>query len=185
MSDRTLPLFALNTVLIPGAPLPLHIFEQRYRRMVADLLAVDEREFVVLLIKEGDEVLESHLPELPGLAAPAGQPPVTHDVGTIAYIDQVQQLPDGRSLLACTGRDRVRLICHTRADPYPTGRFAPLPDGAAQRSAAADALTERVRQSVRRVLESIRAALPSGGDEQRAALERAIHSIPQEAGELS
>src|SRR5688572_638033 len=187
MSDRTLPLFALGTVLIPGAPLPLHIFEQRYRRMVADLLAGDERgrEFVVLLIKEGDEVLESPLPEQTGLPALAGQPPVTHEVGTIAHIDHVQQLPDGRSLLACTGRDRVRLIGHTQADPYPTGRFAALPDGTARSSAEAQALTERIRQSVRRILESIRAALPPGGDEQRAALERAIQSIPQEAGELS
>ena len=182
MSDRTLPLFALNTVLIPDAPLPLHIFEQRYRRMVADLLAGDERDFVVLLIKEGDEVIE------PPSAGLAGQPPVTHEVGTVAHIDQVQQLPDGRSLLACTGRERVRLIERTQTEPYPTARFAPLPDGPARQTPEADAVVERVRQSVRRVLESVRAALPPGGDErdqQRAALERAIRSIPQEAGALS
>src|SRR5215210_6212202 len=55
---RHLPIFALNTVLLPGAPLPLHVFEQRYRRMVADVLEDPAREFVVLLIKDGDEVLE-------------------------------------------------------------------------------------------------------------------------------
>jgi hypothetical protein len=182
MTARTLPLFALNTVLIPGAPLPLHIFEQRYRRMVADLLAGDEREFVVLLIKEGDEVLELPVPDLPGLT---GQPPVTYEVGTIARIDQAQQLPDGRSLLACTGRGRVRLIARTQTEPYPMGRFAALPDGATQPSAEADAVVERVRQSVRRVLESLRAVLPPGRDEERATLERAISSVPHEAGELS
>ena len=113
MSDRTLPLFALNTVLVPGAPLPLHVFEQRYRRMVADLLEGDEREFAVLLIKEGDEVLESPWPGL------TGEPPMTYEVGTVAHIDQAQQLPDGRSLLACTGRGRVRLIERTRTEPPP------------------------------------------------------------------
>jgi len=179
MSDRTLPLFALSSVLIPGAPLPLHIFEQRYRRMVADLLAGDEREFVILLIKEGAEVLESHFPGL------TGQPPVTHEIGTVAHIDQVQHLPDGRSLLACTGLERVRLIERTQTEPYPTGRFAALPDGSHQPSAEADAVVQRVRQSVRRVLESVRVVLPPGGDAARAGLERAIRSIPQEAGDLS
>ena len=182
MSDRTLPLFALSTVLSPGAPLPLHIFEQRYRRMVADLLAGDNREFVVLLIKEGDEVLES-----PSAGEP-GQPPLTYDVGTVAHIDQAQHLPDGRSLLACTGRERVRLIERTQIEPYPAGRFAPLPDGVALPSAGADAVVERVRQSVRRVLESVRATLSPGAGEQdgrRAALDRAIRSVPQEAGALS
>ena len=179
MSDRTLPIFALNTVLIPGAPKPLHIFEQRYRRMVADLLAGDEREFVVLLIKEGDEVLESPAP------GSAGRTPVTHEIGTIAHIDRAQQLPDGRSLLACTGGDRVRLIERVQADPYPTARFAELPDGTSPQTPEVAALAERIRQSVRRVLESIRGALPPSGDEQRAALQNAIQSIPREPGALS
>ena len=179
MPERTLPLFALSTVLLPGAPLPLHIFEQRYRRMVGDLLAGDEREFVILLIKEGDEVLESPNP------GQSGQPPITREIGTIAHIDQAQQLPDGRSLLACTGRDRVRLIERTQSEPYPMGRFITLPDGAGPQTPEAAALAERVRQSVRRVLESVRSALPPGRDEQRAALDRAIHAIPHDPAELS
>jgi Lon protease-like protein len=110
---------------------------------------------------------------------------VTHEIGTIAHVDRAQQLPDGRSLLACTGRERVRLIERTQTDPYPMGRFATLVETALPPSAAADALVERVRQSVRRALESVRALLPPEREEQRAALERAIHAIPAEAAELS
>jgi Lon protease-like protein len=179
MSERTLPLFALSTVLIPGAPLPLHIFEQRYRRMVDDLLAGAERDLVVLLIKEGDEVLESPLP------GTSGRPPVTHEVGTVAHVDHAKQLPDGRWLLACTGRDRVRLIARTQTEPYPMGAFAALPDGTTTQSADADALVARVRLAARRVFESVQAALPPGRDQDRAGLDRAIRSIPTEPSELS
>ena len=59
MTDgRLLPLFPLGTLLVPGLVLPLHIFEPRYRRLIADLqeLPEDEREFVVVAIREGREV---------------------------------------------------------------------------------------------------------------------------------
>ena len=55
MSD-TLPLFPLGTVLFPGLVLPLHIFEDRYRRLIQDLLAGPEpRRFGVIAIREGRE----------------------------------------------------------------------------------------------------------------------------------
>ena len=41
---RTLPLFPLNTVLMPGQLLPLHIFENKYRSLISDLLAMPEVE---------------------------------------------------------------------------------------------------------------------------------------------
>ena len=55
---QQLPLFPLGTVLVPGLVLPLHIFEPRYRQLVADLedLPEDEREFGVIAIREGGEV---------------------------------------------------------------------------------------------------------------------------------
>ena len=64
MAQR-LPLFPLGTVLVPGLVLPLHIFEPRYRQLVADLedLPEDEREFGVVAIREGGEV---------GVGQPAG-----------------------------------------------------------------------------------------------------------------
>ena len=66
-----LPLFPLHTVLFPHLPLPLHIFEERYRAMATDLLA--ERSpfagrFVVSMITEGTEV---------------GDDASTHEIGTI------------------------------------------------------------------------------------------------------
>ncbi|HYT27081.1 MAG TPA: LON peptidase substrate-binding domain-containing protein, partial [Actinomycetota bacterium] len=50
-----LPLFPLSTVLYPGLPLPLHVFEERYRQLFARVLAGDRR-FGVVAIVEGREV---------------------------------------------------------------------------------------------------------------------------------
>ena len=63
------PLFPLNTVLFPGGPLPLRIFETRYLEMVRDCVKNDEP-FGVLLIRDGQE---------------AGQA-TTYDIGTLARI---------------------------------------------------------------------------------------------------
>src|SRR5919109_706380 len=70
-----LPLFPLGSVLFPGATLRLHVFERRYRRMVAACLEASPPEFVVLLIKEGDEVVEGRAAAVPagrGVALPRG-----------------------------------------------------------------------------------------------------------------
>jgi len=76
-----LRLFPLNTVLFPGAVLNLHVFEERYRRMIAECLDANEA-FGVVLIRDGRE---------------AGDPDVTpHDVGTTAEISEVTPLPAGR-----------------------------------------------------------------------------------------
>ncbi|MCH8222137.1 MAG: LON peptidase substrate-binding domain-containing protein [Chloroflexi bacterium] len=72
--SETLPIFPLNTVLFPGAPLPLRIFEPRYREMLKRCLDGDRR-FGVALIKSGPEV---------------GGPAEPHDVGTVARIERVR-----------------------------------------------------------------------------------------------
>jgi Lon protease-like protein len=78
-----IPLFPLpNVVLFPRTPLPLHIFEPRYRRMVADALETD-RMIGMVLLKEGWE--EDYY----------GNPPI-HPVGCIGKITQARQLEDGR-----------------------------------------------------------------------------------------
>lgn len=84
------PLFPLNTVLFPGGPLPLRIFEPRYVDMVRDCLR-RERPFGVLLIREGNEV---------------GGATSTHAVGTLARIVDFNPLSDG--LLGITGRGEGR-----------------------------------------------------------------------------
>jgi Lon protease-like protein len=92
MAVRRLPLFVLPTVLLPGARLPLHVFEPRYRQMVARCLEFD-RQFG-LLYHDGD---------LGGHEVEAGQ------VGCVAEIQAFQPLPDGRSLLLAQGVERFQV----------------------------------------------------------------------------
>ncbi|HEX8691181.1 MAG TPA: LON peptidase substrate-binding domain-containing protein [Longimicrobium sp.] len=90
---QRLPLFPLPLVLFPGAPLPLHIFEPRYRQMVARCVEGDGR-FGLLY----------HDPDRHG---PFQMEPGR--VGTVAEIFKFQPLPDGRSLILCRGRERFRV----------------------------------------------------------------------------
>ena len=85
MTER-LPLFPLGTVLFPGLVLPLHIFEPRYRTLVADLVALPEsepRRFGVVAIRAGREVGADGVRAL-------------HAVGCTAELRQVQRHEDGR-----------------------------------------------------------------------------------------
>jgi Lon protease-like protein len=85
-----LPLFPLDVVLFPGTPLPLHIFEPRYRAMLADCLQADER-FGLLP---------------PG---PDGGAPRPGTVGCIARVRAAHQLPDSRSNIVVVGERRFLL----------------------------------------------------------------------------
>ena len=80
-------MFPLSTVLFPHAELPLHVFEPRYRALMADCLAGDGT-FGVVLIARGSEV---------------GGGDERVDVGTVARIDQVTELDDGRMLVTARG----------------------------------------------------------------------------------
>lgn len=82
-----LPLFPLELILFPGALVPLHIFEPRYRALLADCLAGDRR-FGILP---------------PGTD---GAPPATGTIGTVAGIRGTQPLPDGRSNVVVEGEER-------------------------------------------------------------------------------
>jgi hypothetical protein len=98
-----LRMFPLNTVLFPGAGLNLHIFEPRYRQLVAECLDAKEA-FGVVLIREGDE---------------AGDPDVEpHFVGTTAEIADVTPLPSGRYYLSSTGGRRFRINEIVSREPY-------------------------------------------------------------------
>jgi Lon protease-like protein len=105
-----LPLFPLNTVLFPGATMPLHIFEERYKEMIGHCLA-EKQPFGVVLIREGQEVGETATP---------------CDVGTTAFITSVQRLEDGRLNLICTGGQRFRIYSTSQARPYLMGDVAIL-----------------------------------------------------------
>ena len=82
-----LPLFPLSVVLFPGTPLPLHIFEQRYRQLLADCLEGDRR-FGITPITAADA------------------PPEPGTVGCVAEIRVNQELPDGRSNIVVLGGER-------------------------------------------------------------------------------
>jgi len=82
-----LPVFPLSVVLFPGTPMPLHIFEPRYRRMLEDCLAGDRRFGITP----------------PGTGGEAPDPGM---VGCIAEVRVNQQLPDGRSNIVVLGGDR-------------------------------------------------------------------------------
>jgi Lon protease-like protein len=105
-------MFPLGMVLVPGALLPLHVFEERYRRLVQDCLE-GEPEFGVVLIERGHEV---------------GGGDVRRDVGTVARILEVGALPDGRYLLQTAGVRRVRVQSWLIDDPYPRADVVEWPE---------------------------------------------------------
>lgn len=91
---RSLPLFPLEAVvLFPGMPLQLHVFEERYKAMVAACEASD-RLFGVVLIRSGREV---------------GAPAETEEIGCTARIEEIERLPGGRMNLLAVGQHRFRL----------------------------------------------------------------------------
>lgn len=106
------PLFPLNTVLFPGGPLPLRIFEPRYLDMVSKCLKSDSP-FGVLLIRQGHEI---------GAAT-------THDVGTLARIIDWYQGSDGLLGVTAIGEHRFRVVSsHCEPSGLNIGNIEVLPD---------------------------------------------------------
>lgn len=101
---RELPLFPLPLVLFPGVPLPLHIFEPRYRQMLTDVRVTNSL-FGVSYFDASNAV---------GIE----RPPAGH-VGCVAEIVEIQPLPDGRSNILTLGLVRYRLESYVETvDPY-------------------------------------------------------------------
>lgn len=123
-----LPLFPLHSVLFPGARLPLHIFEPRYRQMIGECLDRDAP-FGVVLIREG--------PEVGGGAEP-------YAVGCTAHITRADREPDGRLNIASIGQDRFRILSTSTERPYLLGEVELLHEYDAA-TAAAETEAERLR----------------------------------------
>ncbi|HZB30416.1 MAG TPA: LON peptidase substrate-binding domain-containing protein [Streptosporangiaceae bacterium] len=116
--DERIPLFPLGTVLFPGAVLPLHIFEERYRLLVRELLDRPEpRRFGVVAIELGHEVG-------PGAARRLAS------VGCTAVVQRVVAHQDGRFDLVTVGEERFRITAVDEPAPYPRATVTPLPDEA-------------------------------------------------------
>ena len=131
-----LSVFPLQTVLFPGATLPLHIFEPRYREMVGRCLEHEEA-FGICLILEGEEV---------------GGPAVPRRVGTEAGIIAAQRYRDGRYDIVVEGRRRFEVMTLDRSRPYLRAeiRFLDESDGAEDPD-----LAEAVAKLFEGVLESM------------------------------
>jgi Lon protease-like protein len=110
-----MPMFPLGGVLLPGAVLPLHVFEPRYRQLVIDCLADDngDPEFGVALIERGSEV---------------GGGDQRADVGVVARMVRVEALEDGRYSLVTVGTRRIRVNAWLPDDPYPLADVDDWPD---------------------------------------------------------
>jgi uncharacterized protein len=161
--SETLPLFPLGTVLYPGLVLPLHIFEERYRQLVRDLLAGPEpRQFGVIAIREGRETGVTGVSSL-------------HDVGCTATVRQVEEHEDGRFDLLTVGTDRFRLLQLNEGRPYLRAEMEFLPDQAGD-EATAGLAAHAVKEAFRGYLEALAA---------RGATRISVPDLPDEPVLLS
>ncbi|HYN84448.1 MAG TPA: LON peptidase substrate-binding domain-containing protein [Pyrinomonadaceae bacterium] len=170
---RELPLFPLPVVLFPGVPMPLHIFEPRYRRLLADVRASNNL-FGLSYFDPAN--------------TPAERPPAGH-VGCAAEVVESQQLPDGRSNILTVGLVRYEVEGYVEhGDPYLVGRvrfFEDDPEDSellAARAAEVTATFMRIARAVR-VINDERAALPDlpeAGPERLSFLVAAAMEIDSE-----
>ena len=109
------PIFPLpNVVLFPGAQLPLHVFEPRYRLMAADALAA-EKVIGMVLIRPGETPMQPRAP--------------IFGIGCAGHMHRIQQLPDGRLNFILLGERRFRIARECEEDkPYRLVEAEWLPD---------------------------------------------------------
>ncbi len=135
-----LRLFPLRTVLFPGMPLSIQIFEPRYHQLLAECMEADEP-FGVVLIRSGNEV--------------GGGNVVPHDVGTTARIESASPVGGGRVMVQAKGERRFRILALHMDRPfltadveYPVDEIADVPEGLLQRVGEAFEQLQRFRQLV-------------------------------------
>jgi Lon protease-like protein len=147
---RNLPLFPLPVVLFPGVPLPLHIFEPRYRQMLLDIRLAGNLFGLAYFDSTSSEN------EVP----PAGH------IGCVAEVTETQTFPDGRSNILTLGVIRYRVDSYVeRGDPYLVAEVTYFEDDEEDEASLAGPAREvaemftRIAQAVRTINDE-RAALP-------------------------
>lgn len=130
------PMFPLGAVLMPGAAMPLHVFEPRYRDMIGRCLK-DDSEFGVVLISRGHEV---------------GGGEVRSEVGCLARIESSQESPDGRFGIICVGTERIRVTEWLADDPHPRALTDQWPGPAASDDAHVGTKINELAAMLRRTL---------------------------------
>ena len=145
-------LFPLHTVLAPGIALPLHVFEERYRRMVRRCLDASEPFGIVLISRGSETALRSSDDDAPTLAG----------MGTFAEIREADLLPDGRwnLLVVGSGRFRIRHVSRGPAAAW-EAEVEPVSDAPGDRETEAE-LVGRVTQ---RFVEYLHLLQPRDGEE--------------------
>ena len=149
-----IPVFPLGTVLFPGGPLPLRIFEPRYLDMVSDCLR-NERPFGVCLIRSGKEV---------------GEPAEPHGTGTLARI--VDWGRDDRGILTvdAVGVSRIRLgETRTAPDRLLIGTYDPIEEAQSPMPPAYEPLARLARTLTGRLATQYRHAPPPPSEDSADA----------------
>ena len=136
----TLPLFPLGTVLFPGMYLPLHLFEERYRRLMTERRHEDPV-FGIVLTRRGREV---------------GEQPEIHEFGVAASLVAAGEYADGRWDVIVIGGRRFRIVGGDWSQGYLTGEIEWLDDAADREDATAlSALSDSATQQFERFLQAL------------------------------
>lgn len=143
---RVVPMFPLQSVLLPTGVLPLQIFEPRYRQMIRECIE-GERSFGVALITRGREV---------------GGGDERTDVGTLAHIVGANELPDGRWYVVAVGRERLEVVRWLEDAPYPRAEVREWPDDPAAEPVASDVWAQLVAAGRRVLALAAEAGEPAG-----------------------
>ena len=145
MLPSIIPLFPLlDVVLFPSVFLPLHIFEQRYRRMLSDALREDRIIGMVLLKGRRDDIEE---------------PPPVYPVGCAGLVSHAETLQDGRSNIVLRGLQRFRVVEEEVGRAYRRAHIEPLPE------IASDAIRTELRQARTRLEALLTGRIkPTGGE---------------------
>jgi len=178
VTTTRLPLFPLNTVLFPGLVLPLNVFEQRYRALMRDLLAIPEdapRRFGVVAIRDGREVAPTAVgmpdPTAPSQAGPAagfGPDPIRafHTVGCVADATTIRERSgEGGYEVLATGTTRFRLLSVDASGPYLVGEVEELPEDDGEGAGALASGVLRAFRAYQKQLAGARERTLAGGQE--------------------
>ncbi|TME75592.1 MAG: peptidase S16 [Chloroflexi bacterium] len=147
MPAQWLPLFPLNLVLFPHMPLPLHVFEPRYRQMIADCLE-EGHSFGVVAIQEG----------------------TPYDIGTLAKIVRIDRLDDGRMNLLVMGASRFQIVGTADDRPYLRGQIRIIPEAGDDLDATAR-LTETTAMAFQQYSNLLRELVGQKADEAEPPME--------------
>ena len=162
MLPAQIPIFPLpNAVLFPGVFLPLHIFEPRYREMIADAVAGD-RIIGMTLLKPGYETDYE------------GRPPV-YSVGCAGVMTHVERLTDGRFNIVLRGLGKFRIVDEDESRAYRIATVESLPERLADKDRPLlKQERERLEALLLTLLESTELPLPS-----TMADEDVVHALAQ------